>query len=84
MITAAIWRWSGLFYLLLFAGLVRLFLGWGPGAQQAPAIDPGLDSVTQLGQALVDPNLFVVPFEVASVLLLAALIGAIVVAWEKK
>jgi len=37
-----------------------------------------------LGQALVSPNYYVIPFEVASVLLLAALIGAIMVAWERK
>lgn len=77
------WRWAGLFSLLLFVGLAWLFLGWAPGAQQAPALDAGLDMVTKLGQALVDPDAYVIPFEVASVLLLAALIGAIVVAWER-
>jgi NADH-quinone oxidoreductase subunit J len=40
--------------------------------------------VRELGIALVSPNMYVLPFEVASVLLLAALIGAIVVAWERK
>jgi len=37
----------------------------------------------QLGEALVSPNAYVLPFELASVLLLAAMIGAIVVAWKK-
>lgn len=41
-------------------------------------------SVQQLGLALVDPNGFVLPFEVASILLLVALVGAIAVASEKK
>jgi NADH-quinone oxidoreductase subunit J len=41
------------------------------------------DSVAAMGRAFVDPNGFVLPFEVASVLLLAALIGAIIVAWPK-
>ena len=41
-------------------------------------------SVVQLGAALVDVNQYVLPFEVASVLLLAALIGAIVVAWPER
>ena len=40
-------------------------------------------TITALGIALVSPNGFVLPFELASVLLLAALIGAIVVAWRK-
>ncbi len=40
------------------------------------------DSISQLGAALVNSQAYFVPFEVASVLLLAALIGAIVVARE--
>ena len=41
------------------------------------------DSVAAMGQAFVDPNGFVLPFEIASVLLLAGLVGAIIVAWPK-
>jgi NADH-quinone oxidoreductase subunit J len=41
------------------------------------------NSVAGMGQAFVDPNGFVVPFEIASVLLLAGLVGAIIVAWPK-
>jgi NADH:ubiquinone oxidoreductase subunit 6 (subunit J) len=41
------------------------------------------NSVTSMGQAFVDPNSFVLPFEIASVLLLAGLVGAIIVAWPK-
>ncbi|MGD8812852.1 MAG: NADH-quinone oxidoreductase subunit J [Anaerolineales bacterium] len=67
--------------LLLFAGLV-VMLG------QIPAITtltdelpiPEGDLLSMLGTALVDVNSFVLPFEVASVLLLAALIGSLVVA----
>ncbi|RMG97680.1 MAG: NADH-quinone oxidoreductase subunit J [Chloroflexi bacterium] len=40
-------------------------------------------SVAELGRALVSSDAYVIPFEIASVLLLAALIGAIVVAWPK-
>jgi NADH-quinone oxidoreductase subunit J len=42
------------------------------------------ENIQGLGQALVDPAGFVVPFEVASILLLAALIGAIFVAVDRK
>ncbi|MCP5094551.1 MAG: hypothetical protein GY943_03235, partial [Chloroflexi bacterium] len=38
-------------------------------------------SVEALGVSLVSANALVLPFEIASVLLLAALIGSIVVAW---
>jgi NADH-quinone oxidoreductase subunit J len=41
-------------------------------------------SVVQLGRALVDVNQYVLPLEIVSVLLLAALIGAIVVAWPER
>jgi len=41
-----------------------------------------VDILTQLGHALVGD--FVLPFEVASVLLLAALIGAIYIARERR
>ncbi len=42
------------------------------------------DSLQALGVALVSPDAYVLPFELASVLLLAALIGAIVIAWDRK
>ncbi len=49
----------------------------------APAAVPA-DSIARLGKALVDPNLYALPFEVASVLIVAAMIGSIYVAREKK
>lgn len=41
------------------------------------------DSVAALGRAFVSPDAFVLPFELASVLLLAALVGSILIAWPK-
>ncbi len=41
------------------------------------------DPLTNLANALVSPNAYVLPFEVASVLLLAALIGSVYVAYRK-
>jgi NADH-quinone oxidoreductase subunit J len=49
-----------------------------------PYIDPTRDTVVELGVALVSPEAFVIPFEVASVLLLAAMIGAIMIARPQK
>lgn len=40
-------------------------------------------SVAELGASFVSTDAYVIPFEVASVLLLAALVGAILVAWPK-
>jgi NADH-quinone oxidoreductase subunit J len=44
--------------------------------------DVPVDSIQQIGQSIVGQ--FVLPFEVASVLLLAALVGAIYIARERK
>lgn len=77
------WWISALFSFLLFGGLTWMLLGWSGSAQTAPPLSSEADIVQQLGSALVDPNAYVVPFEVASVMLLAALIGAIVVAWDR-
>lgn len=51
-----------------------------------PPVDPEIlrGSVAALGRSFVSADAYVVPFELASVLLLAALVGAIVVAWPKE
>lgn len=50
-----------------------------------PVVDPAIlnSSVETLGKAFVSGDAYVLPFEIASVLLLAALVGAILVAWPK-
>jgi NADH-quinone oxidoreductase subunit J len=60
--------------------LTFLILG-APAADRMPvALPEGLDTVRALGTALVSPDAYVLPFEVASVLLLAALVGAVYIA----
>lgn len=73
--------WSGLgavvaAALLLILGRVITSFPW-PQASMAAA---PADSIETLGKSLVDPAQFVLPFEVASVLLLVALVGSIYVA----
>ena len=46
--------------------------------------DVPLNNLQTLGESFVDPNQYLLPFEVASVLLLAAMIGAIAIAGDKK
>ncbi|MCL7452729.1 MAG: NADH-quinone oxidoreductase subunit J [Anaerolineae bacterium] len=64
----------------LFAALVFILsrVDWPATEAQVPA-----DSISQLGQALVSPDFYVLPFEVASVLLLVALVGAVIIAREQ-
>ncbi|RMD52958.1 MAG: NADH-quinone oxidoreductase subunit J [Candidatus Thermofonsia bacterium] len=55
-----------------------------PFAGRTPVSEAVLaNSVAALGRAFVSSNGYVIPFEIASVLLLAALVGAILVAWPK-
>lgn len=75
------WHWAALLGILLFVGLTIILIN--SGAEEATLTTLTTDPVIELGKALVSPNAYVIPFELASVLLLAALIGAIVVAWKK-
>jgi NADH-quinone oxidoreductase subunit J len=68
----------------LFAILVLLLSQWSAMTAQAPELPERYDTLRLLGSALVAPNGYVLPFELASVLLLAALIGSIIVAWGRR
>lgn len=69
--------------LLTLGGIVFLLTGL-PKLNDRPGLLPPLDPLLALGNALVSPNAFVLPFEVASVLLLAALIGAVYIARNQR
>jgi len=67
-----------------FGGLFFLLRGWSGLSRTASAIPSGFDAVNELGNALVSPTAYVLPFEVASVLLVAALVGAVYLAFNRK
>lgn len=73
------WAFAAIAALLLFGllAVVLLRVGW-PVTQALPPAD----TIARLGQALMGP--YVLPFEVASVLLLVALVGAIIIARESE
>ncbi len=77
------WWVAMLSALALFTGLMVAMYPW-PGFQAGPAASPDPGALTQFGLDLVDPAKYAIPFEVASVLLLAALIGAIYIAADRK
>ncbi len=77
------WGWAAVLGLVLFVGLTVLLLNSGAEGMTLPVMAVDFDPIAALGEQLVSPNAFVLPFEVASVLLLAALIGAIAVAWDR-
>ena len=76
------WWFGALLAVLTFGGLFFLLQGWNGLSKTAAAIPSGFDSVNVLGNALVSPDAYVLPFEVASVLLVAALVGAVYVAFN--
>ncbi len=78
------WWMGTVLALVSFGGLAALVLGWSSTSKVAAALPSGFDTVGQLGEALVSPDAYVLPFEVASVLLLAALVGAVYVAFNPR
>lgn len=78
------WWVSALVSLLVFGGLAWLLSNWGGFSMVPTAIPSGFDPISALGEALISPDQFVLPFEVASVLLVAALIGSVYIAFNRK
>jgi NADH-quinone oxidoreductase subunit J len=78
------WWVGALLAVLTFGSLFFLLQGWSGMSATASAYPSDFDAIAALGDALVSPNAYVLPFEVASVLLVAALIGAVYVAFNRK
>jgi len=78
------WWLSAVVSLLVFGGLAYLLSNWSGFWQTSAALPSGFDAVGALGSALVSPDAFVLPFEVASILLVAALVGAVYIAFNPR
>lgn len=78
------WPLALLLAILFFGGVLGMYNTWPEFAAMAPEMAAEANPLEQLGLALVSPNAYVLPFELASILLVAAMIGAIYLAWEKK
>ncbi len=79
--TSGRWWWAAILGAVFFAGVTWMIEAVALPSQPTAAVPAS--SIADLGKALVNPNGYVIPFEVASVLLLAALIGAVFVAWTR-
>lgn len=60
------------------------FRSWGVLGKFPTALLAEQYDIGELGMALIDPERFALPFEVTSILLLAALVGAIYIAFQRK
>lgn len=78
------WLWAVALAIIMFVALAYMLSTWPGMAETPPQLSARFDPLHELGLALVSPDQYVLPFELASVLLLAALIGALVVAWQRK
>ena len=78
------WWVGALIALLLLAGLAFILFNWQGFATPESDLANQSGRLSQLGLALVSPDQYLLPFELASVLLVAAMIGAIFVSGEKK
>ncbi len=78
------WPFALLVCLGLFGGLVYILSQWNRFNSAAPALPQDAYDLTLFGLALTSPDGYLVAFEAASVLLLAAMVGAIYLALEKR
>ena len=78
------WWVGALLAVLTFGGLYSMLQGWSGLSKTVADIPSGFDAVNELGNALTSPAGYVLPFEVASVLLVAALVGAVYVAFNPR
>jgi NADH-quinone oxidoreductase subunit J len=77
--------WAAVVAAIVLAGLVVLTSGWSSYAATAPEADAEVSAaVTELGVAFFSIDGYVIPTLVASILLLAGMIGALMVAWPGK
>ncbi len=78
------WWLPALMTVLLFALTAGFLATWDDFNVMLNELPADAENLSGLGLALVDPAGYVIPFEVASVLLIAALVGAIYIAVERK
>jgi NADH:ubiquinone oxidoreductase subunit 6 (subunit J) len=76
------WWLAALIAAGMFVGLFFLLNSWGGFSTPLPVLANEGATLAELGKALVGP--YLLPFELASVLLVAAMIGAIYVSYSKK
>lgn len=79
-----IWTLAAIVAVVFFVALFFVLSSWSSFSMAKPELPSGANSLADLGLALVSVNAYLLPFELASVLLVAAMIGAIYVSVIKK
>lgn len=75
---------AGVATVVFFAGMVFVLSAWDKFQSLPASLPVQVDDLALLGKAFTDPEGFVLPFELVTMLLLAAMIGGIFIARERK
>ncbi len=78
------WIITAIISVIALGGILLALFTWPQGQALTAPLSGGSQDIGALGLALLDPEGYLVPFEIASILLLAALIGGIYVGIEHK
>ncbi len=78
------WWQAAILMVISLVGFLNLILRWQPFEQAVHTPPAGGEDILAFGRALTDANGFVIPFEVASILLVAVVVGSIYVAMDRK
>ncbi len=78
------WWLAALLLIFVFGMIVISLQPWGLINTPLVAMENFKEPIAALGEKLVDPSGYLIPFEVSSVLLLAVMVAAIYIAVERK
>lgn len=78
------WIMTAVIAVIALGGILLALFTWPQGQALTTPLPGGQQDIGAIGMALLDPEGYLIPFEIASILLLAALIGAIYVGIEHK
>lgn len=78
------WIITAIIALIALAGILLALFTWPQGQALTSALPGGTQDIAAIGLSFLDPEGYLIPFEIASILLLAALVGGIYVGIEHK
>jgi NADH-quinone oxidoreductase subunit J len=78
------WILTAVVAVIALGGILLALFTWPQGQALTTPLVGGQQDIGAIGLALLDPEGYLIPFEIASILLLAALIGGIYVGIEHK
>lgn len=78
------WILTAVVAVIALAGILLALFTWPQGQALTSALPGGQQDIAAIGMAFLDPEGYLIPFEIASILLLAALVGGIYVGIDHK